>query len=147
MPTKKATEKKSVKKVASKPVVKAVEKKIEVRDAEAKKSHVVVETKKTDSCKVEWECNCGCKCKCCMKTVIMILLLINLVLAIIVCVRSFTRSAWTLETAKVGWKENMEKVIQLYKSDYYVSTQKDSIDAYLAQINPTDDTEEVEDAE
>ena len=144
MPTKKATEKKSVKKVASKPVVKAVEKKIEVHGADAKKSHVVVETKKTDSCKINEECECGCKCKCCMKTVIMVLLLINLVLAIVVCVRGCARNAWKLETTKVGWKENMEKVIKLYESDYYVSTQKDSIDAYLAQIAPVEDTAEVD---
>lgn len=142
MPTKKATEKKTVKKVASKPVVKAVEKKIEVHNAEAKKSHVVVETKKTDACKCDWECKCECKCKCCMKTVILVLLLVNLVLAIIICVRSFTRNAWTLETTKVGGRENMEKVIKLYESDYYVSTQKDSIDAYLSQLNIAEEANE-----
>jgi hypothetical protein len=32
----------------------------------------------------------------------------------------------------------MEKVIKLYESDYYVSAQSDSIDAYLSQINPAE---------
>lgn len=129
--------KKAPAKVVSKPISKTVEKKIETKSVEVKKPHVVVETKRTDSCSCGSECECGWKC-CCMKSIISILILINFILAIILCVRTVKTNAWKIETTKVGWRENMEKVIKLYESDYYVSAQSDSIDAYLSQINPAE---------
>jgi len=128
-------EKKAPAKVVAKPISKTVEKKIEPKTVEMKKPHVVVETKRTDSCSCDSKCECGCKC--CIKSIISILILINLILAIILCVRTVKTNAWKIEAAKVGWKQNMEKVIKLYESDYYVSAQAESIDSYLSQISDT----------
>jgi len=136
MPVKKTTEKKAttkatVKKAVSKPVNKTVE----VKTEKVTKPHVVVETKKIDVCDKSCNCGEGCACKCCTKAIIFILVAINLVLALILCIRNCNRGAWAIETMKDGWKANMEKVIQLYESDYYIDAQKQSIESYSAQLS------------
>lgn len=133
MPVKKTTEKKpAVKKTVSKPVNKTVE----VKTAKVTKPQVVVETKKIDNhscwsdCKCEWWCPCGC----CMKWLILVLVFINLVLSVVICIRNCNRNAWTIEMLKDGWKENMEKAIEIYESNYYIDAQTQSISSYASQL-------------
>ncbi len=66
-----------------------------------------------------------------------LLIIIILVLILILNIISFFKkdSAMYLETLKVGGPENMEMVMQLYKSDSYVSQQTMAIEQALAQIN------------
>jgi hypothetical protein len=100
------------------------------------KPQVVVETKKFDNnhcwvdCNCEWNCSCGWFLKC----LITVLVAINLILAIILCVKNCQKGAWAIEAMKDGWKENMEKAIQIYESDYYIDAQTQSITAYAEQM-------------
>lgn len=128
----KKTTQKVAPKAASKIVSKPVEKKIEVKKESITKPHVVVETKKTedDVCKTN-----SCPCKCCMKCLISVLVLLNLIVAIALFVKTCKHSAWNIEAIKDGGKANMENVIKLYESDYYVSNQAESISSYLEQLS------------
>lgn len=132
MPVKKTTKKETtVKKTVSKPVNKTVEKEETIT-----KPHVVVETKKVDVCNCGDSCSCGDgrSCGWFLKPFILLLVLANLILTICVYCRNETKWAWAIETMKDGGKENMEKVIQLYESDYYKSAQKSSIESYASQL-------------
>ena len=133
MPVKKTTEKKpAVKKTVSKPVNKTVE----VKTAKVTKPQVVVETKKIDNnnCWSDCKCDSKCPCGCCMKWIVLILVLINLVLSVLICVKNCRHGAWAIETLKDGWKENMEKAIEIYESNYYVDAQTQSISSYASQL-------------
>lgn len=138
MPVKKTTEKKAaVKTTVKKTVSKPVNKTVEVKTEKVTKPHVVVETKKIDvnNCGKDCTCENGCKCGCFMKSLILILVVINLILSIIICCKNCSRGAWAIETMKDGWKENMNKVIQLYESDYYKDAQTSSIESYASQLS------------
>lgn len=133
MPVKKTTEKKpAVKKTVSKPVNKTVE----VKTEKVTKPQVVVETKKIDNhnCWSDCKCDSKCPCGCCMKWIVLILVLINLVLSVLICVKNCRHGAWAIETLKDGWKENMEKAIEIYESNYYVDAQTQSISSYASQL-------------
>ena len=137
MPVKKTTEKKTaVKTTVKKTVSKPVNKTVEVKTEKVTKPQVVVETKKINNnhcwaeCTCEWKCSCGWFLKC----LIIVLVAINLILAIILCVKNCQKGAWAIEAMKDGWKENMEKAIQIYQSDYYVDAQTQSITAYAEQM-------------
>jgi len=137
MPVRKTTERKAaVRTTANKTVSRPVNKTVEVKAEKVTKPQVVVETKKIDNnrcwvdCNCEWNCSCGWFLKC----LITVLVAINLILAIILCVKNCQKGAWAIEAMKDGWKENMEKAIQIYESDYYIDAQTQSITAYAEQM-------------
>ena len=126
MPIKKTVQKKA----DTKPVAKATTKSAKsVEIAETKKPTVVVETKKVASCD-DKKCGC-CPCGCILKTLILLLLIANIVLT---CINVKKTDSRGLELLKIGWQENMTKVEELYKSDVYITTQKQSIDDYLSSL-------------
>lgn len=49
-------------------------------------------------------------------------------------------SAYSLETLKVGGRENMKMAMQLYKSDMYIQQQKTTLEQILASMGTTDTT-------
>jgi len=66
---------------------------------------------------------------------VIVLLLLILILNILTL---FKKDARTIETLKVGWADNMEKIEQLYSSSEYISQQTTAIDQTLSQINNVD---------
>lgn len=46
----------------------------------------------------------------------------------------FKQDAYSLETLKVGGRENMKMAIQLYKSDTYIQQQKTTLEQILASM-------------
>ena len=52
----------------------------------------------------------------------------------------FQKDAWDLETLKVGWKENMAAIQEIYKTDTYKTAQAEAIDSTLEQIAAMTDT-------
>ena len=137
MPVKKTTEKRAaVKTTVKKTVSKPVNKTVEVKAEKVAKPQVVVETKKFDYDHCWVDCNCEWECthQGILKDLIVIFVAINLILSIVICIRSCNRNAWAIEAMKDGWKENMEKAIQIYESDYYIDAQTQSIASYAAQM-------------
>lgn len=53
----------------------------------------------------------------------------------------FKQDAYSLETLKVGGRENMKMAIQLYKSDTYIQQQKTTLEQILASMWTTDTTQ------
>jgi len=66
-------------------------------------------------------------------TAVIALLAINVLL--LVYVGFFKHDAVWLETMKVGWRENMTLVQQLYNSDMYKTQQTQAIQQVLSSIN------------
>ena len=124
MPVKKTVKKTTIKK----PVAKKVVAKSAIKTSIAKPT-VFVETKKTNNS------------KCCVfngsdwiiKLLIVILLLLNLILG---AFNLFKKdSALKLEELKVGWAENLEKIIeQIWESDYYIEQQSMALEQTLVQM-------------
>ncbi len=81
-----------------------------------KTSPVIVETKKHE------ENCCGSKTKNCFTTLVIVLLILNLAVGIWNSLNS--NSAWNIEALKVGWRENLELVKNLYKMDTYKEQQR-----------------------
>jgi hypothetical protein len=52
----------------------------------------------------------------------------------------FKQDAYSLETLKVGGRENMKMAIELYKSDAYVQQKKTTLEQILASMGTTDTT-------
>lgn len=72
-------------------------------------------------------CNCN-KCgKLATITMLVVILVLNLCLL-------FQKDAWDLETLKVGWKDNMDAIQNIYKTEAYKTSQAEAIDATLEQI-------------
>lgn len=127
---------------SSRVVAKPIEKNVDEKKETVTKSHIVTAKKSCDnncscwdSCTCGDNCSCGCTCKCCAKLLISILVLLNLIVAIALFVKTCKHSAWNIEALKDWWKANMENVIKLYTSDYYVKNQSDSISSYLEQLS------------
>lgn len=57
------------------------------------------------------------------------------------------KDAWDLESLKVGWDENMEAIQAIYAMDDYKTSQRDAIDATLAQIGLFDDVDNEDNAD
>jgi len=90
------------------------------------KHSVVVETKKTKK-----DTGCVLKNAKCMKTLFIVLLILNLVFGVL----NFTKqdSSLKLEEMKVWGSENLEKVMKLYKSDFYKEQQNAAIQQFMGQ--------------
>jgi len=133
MAVKKTTSKKATSTVAKKPATKSVVTPIE---SSVKKDSIMnkatVETKKTDRCECNEKCNCSQTHGLILKIIILILLILNIVIS---CFFLCKKSAYSLEVLKLGWKENMENVVNnLYKNQNYINAQKEEINAYLEQL-------------
>ncbi len=92
----------------------------------AKHPTVTVETKKTTKSH-----GCIMKSEWFMKWLFMVLLLLNLVFGVLNFMKQ--DSALELEEMKVGWSANLEKVMQLYESDFYKEQQSAAIQQFMAQ--------------
>lgn len=90
-----------------------------------KKHDVIVETKKTNN-------TCSTSCKCSWHIILIVLLVLNLIVGIAALLK--TNSPWDIETMKVGGKENMNMVKQLYNTDIYKAQQKATIEQVLQQF-------------
>ena len=73
----------------------------------------------------------SCNCKNCGKIATIIMLVIILILNLCLL---FQKDAWDLETLKVWWKDNMEAIQNIYKTDAYKTSQAEAINATLDQI-------------
>lgn len=79
-------------------------------------------------------CKCNCKCNCTTSIIILALLVIA------GAAFSFffkTNDALELETIKAGGKENMNAVMQIYKSDTYKAQQTQVIQGVIQQLQGT----------
>lgn len=81
----------------------------------------------------------SCNCNKCGK--IATILMLVCILALNLCLL-FQKDAWDLETLKVWWKDNMEAIQNIYKTEAYKTAQRDAIDSTLEQIAAMPDTEE-----
>lgn len=93
-----------------------------------KKTHkgdVIVETKNMG------EACCACRGKV-VHLIVIILLIINIIIGLAVLCKS--NSSWNIEEMKVGGRENMRMVKQLYNSDVYKAQQKATIQQVLQQF-------------
>lgn len=79
----------------------------------------------------------SCNCNKCGKIATVIMLIVILVLNLCLL---FQKDAWDLETLKVGWKENMAAIQEIYKTDTYKTAQAEAIDSTLEQIAAMTDT-------
>lgn len=77
----------------------------------------------------------SCNCNKCGKIATIIMLVVILVLN--VCLL-FQKDAWDLETLKVWWKDNMDAIQNIYKSEAYKTAQEEAINATLEQIGAMD---------
>lgn len=73
-----------------------------------------------------------------MKMLFIGLLILNVLIGAYVAF--FKQDAYSLETLKVGGRENMKMAIQLYKSDTYIQQQKSTLEQILASMGTTADT-------
>ena len=73
----------------------------------------------------------SCNCNKCGKLATIIMLVVILVLNLCLL---FQKDAWDLETLKVGWKDNMDAIQNIYKTEAYKTSQAEAIDATLEQI-------------
>lgn len=67
-----------------------------------------------------------------MKMVFIALLALNVLFGVYIAF--FKLDAYSLETLKVGGKENMKMAIELYKSDVYIEQQKTTLEQILASM-------------
>ena len=79
----------------------------------------------------------SCNCNKCGKIATVIMLIVILVLNLCLL---FQKDAWDLETLKVGGKENMAAIQEIYKTDAYKTAQAEAIDSTLEQIAAMTDT-------
>lgn len=138
MAVKKTSSKKTTTTVAKKPTAKVVK----PVESSVKKDSIMhkatVETKRTDRCECDAKLTNNDSCSCChscglvLKRIILILLILNIIIS---CFFLCKKSTYSLETLKIGWKENMENVVNnLYKNENYIKAQKEEINAYLEQL-------------
>ena len=73
----------------------------------------------------------SCNCNKCghIATILMLVAILVLNLCLL-----FQKDAWDLETLKVGWKDNMNAIQEIYKTEAYKTSQAEAIDATLEQI-------------
>lgn len=73
----------------------------------------------------------SCNCNKCGK--IATILMLVCILALNLCLL-FQKDAWDLETLKVWWKDNMDAIQNIYKTEAYKTSQAEAIDSTLEQI-------------
>lgn len=93
------------------------------KKVEMKKPEVIVETKKTTQATKKSD---GF-----LKVLFVLLILLNLLFTVL----NYTKkdAAMKIEEMKVGWSANYEKVMKLYKSDFYKDQQSAAIKQFMWQ--------------
>jgi len=80
------------------------------------------------------ECRCGSGC-CWCKILVLILAIVGCIAAIIACV--YACKSYKLNVLSAGWEENLQKMINLYKSPDFVKYMTDQTDASVQSFMDT----------